>query len=129
MEPDADAERGAEMHAVDTDTLIDPLERAFTDRSTLIQLCLYAMDRARSAGVVERLSEGLREVGVAAVCPDGERFDPAFHEAGGTVATDDPALDGVIVETEVLGFTDCDRLLRAPVVTVLQLRPDLPSSP
>lgn len=57
-----------------------------------------------------------------AVRPDGQRFDPAVHEAGGAVKTDDPALDGVVAETEVVGFTDGGRLLRAPVVTVYTKR-------
>jgi molecular chaperone GrpE (heat shock protein) len=110
------------MIAVTSDTAADPLDRALAERASLIQLCMYAMDRARSAGVVERLSEGLSGIGVEALRPDGTRFDPAHHEAGGTMPTDDPALDGVIAETEVLGFADRDRVLRAPVVTVYQLR-------
>ncbi|MCI2418905.1 nucleotide exchange factor GrpE [Saccharopolyspora sp. K220] len=110
------------MTAVTSDIATDPLDRALAERATLIQLCMYAMDRARSAGVVERLSEGLSDIGVAALRPDGTRFDPAHHEAGGTLPTDDPTLDGVIAETEVLGFADRDRVLRAPVVTVYQLR-------
>lgn len=88
------------------------------ERSTLIQLCLYALDRARSGGVVERLEEGLAGVGVTALRPDGERFDPAVHEAGGTVSTSDAALDGTVAETEVVGFRDGTTLLRAPIVTV-----------
>ncbi len=94
------------------------LEQALTDRQTLIQLCLYALDRARSGGVVERLEHGLAGIGVRALRPDGERFDPAVHEAGGAVATDDAALDGLVAETEVVGFADHDRVLRAPIVTV-----------
>ncbi|MEV5715252.1 nucleotide exchange factor GrpE [Amycolatopsis mediterranei] len=94
------------------------LERALADRQALIQMCLYALDRARSGGVVERLEEGLAAIGVQALRPDGERFDPARHEAGGAVPTEDPALDGVVAETEVTGFADHDRLLRAPIVTV-----------
>jgi molecular chaperone GrpE len=94
------------------------LERALADRQALIQMCLYALDRARSGGVVERLEEGLAAIGVQALRPDGERFDPARHEAGGAIPTDDPALDGVVAETEVTGFADHDRLLRAPIVTV-----------
>ncbi|MFI0464783.1 nucleotide exchange factor GrpE [Saccharopolyspora sp. 5N102] len=120
--PDADAEVGTDMTAVTSDVVMDQLDRALTERATLIQLCMYAMDRARSAGVVERLSEGLSGIGVSALRPDGTRFDPAHHEAGGITPTDDPALDGVIAETEVLGFADRDRVLRAPVVTVYQLR-------
>jgi hypothetical protein len=97
---------------------ITDLERALADRQALIQMCLYALDRARSGGVVERLEEGLAAIGVQALRPDGERFDPARHEAGGAIPTEDPALDGIVAETEVTGFADHDRLLRAPIVTV-----------
>jgi molecular chaperone GrpE (heat shock protein) len=93
-------------------------EQALAERRALIGMCLYALDRARSAGVAARLEEGLAEVGVRAVRPDGERFDPAVHEAGGTAPTDDPALVGLIAETEVPGFTDRGQSLRAPIVIV-----------
>lgn len=126
VEPDADVEWGTDMTAVDSTTIADPLDRALADRASLIRLCMYAMDRARSAGVVERLSEGLDAIGVSALRPDGVRFDPVYHEAGGTVGTDDPDLDGLIAETEVLGFADRDRILRRPIVTVHQLRPRPP---
>jgi len=94
------------------------LDQALAERRALVQLCLYALDRARSAGVVERIEEGLAGIGVRAVRPDGDRFDPSRHEAGGTVSTDDQTLDGVVAETEVVGFTDRDRPLRPPIVTV-----------
>ncbi|SHE59884.1 nucleotide exchange factor GrpE [Streptoalloteichus hindustanus] len=98
------------------------VNQALAERRALVRLCVYAWDRARSAGVAERIEEGLAGIGVAAVRPDGERFDPAHHEAGGTTPTDDPALDGVIAETEVVGFLDRGQLLRAPVVTVYRAR-------
>ena len=94
------------------------LDQALAERKSLVQLCLYALDRAKSAGVVERLEEGLAGVGVAAIRPDGVRFDPAYHEAGGTVATTDETLDGVVAETEVVGFSDRGEVLRVPIVTV-----------
>jgi len=94
------------------------LEQVLAERRTLVQLCLYALDRARSPGVVERLEEGLAGVGVTALRPDGIRFDPAFHEAGGTVATTDETLDGLVAETEVVGFADRGEVLRVPIVTV-----------
>nr|WP_240519576.1 nucleotide exchange factor GrpE [Amycolatopsis antarctica] len=100
----------------------DSLPQALADRQALIQMCLYALDRARSGGVVERLEEGLAAIGVRALRPDGERFDPAVHEAGGAVPTGDPALEGTVAETEVVGFADHDKLLRAPVVTVYTRR-------
>ncbi|GAB2739164.1 hypothetical protein GCM10027174_10530 [Salinifilum aidingensis] len=98
-------------------------DSAVQERARLIELCLYAVDRARSAGVVERLTLGLAEVGVVALRPDGAWFDPAQHEAVGTVDTADPALDGVIAGTEVPGFTDRAQVLRAPAVTVYRFRP------
>jgi len=94
------------------------IDQALAERRSLVQLCLYALDRARSAGVVERLEEGLAGVGVDAIRPDGVRFDPTYHEAGGTVATADESLDGVVAETEVVGFSDRGEVLRAPIVTV-----------
>lgn len=94
------------------------LDQALAERRSLVQLCLYALDRAKSPGVVERLEEGLSGVGVAAIRPDGVRFDPAHHEAGGTVATTDETLDGVVAETEVVGFADRGEVLRVPIVTV-----------
>jgi hypothetical protein len=98
------------------------LEQALADRRSLIQLCLYAMDRARSGGVVERIEHGLAEIGVRALRPEGDRFDPALHEAGSVVPTDEVKLDGVVAETEVVGFADHDRLLRAPIVAVYAKR-------
>ncbi|GAA1196393.1 nucleotide exchange factor GrpE [Prauserella alba] len=100
---------------------IEP-EQALADRQALIQLCLYAMDRAHSDGVAERIEKGLAAVGVHALRPDGARFDPAQHEAGGAVRTEDARLEGTVAETEVPGFVDHDRLLRAPVVTVYTRR-------
>ncbi len=97
-------------------------QRALADRHALIQLCLYAMDRARSGGVAERIEQGLAGIGVHAMRPDGQRFDPSVHEAGGAVPTDDVTLEGTVAETEVVGFVDHDRLLRAPVVTVYTRR-------
>ncbi|WP_329053632.1 nucleotide exchange factor GrpE [Amycolatopsis sp. NBC_01488] len=123
---EADTEQGTDGATAASDTDVHPLQqpvvsdlgRALADRQALIQMCLYALDRARSGGVVERLEAGLAAIGVQALRPDGQRFDPARHEAGAAIPTEDPALDGVVAETEVTGFADHDRLLRAPIVTV-----------
>lgn len=94
------------------------VQRLRDERAALIQLCLYALDRAHSCGVAVRIEEGLADVGVTALRPESEPFDPARHEAGGTVSTSDMALANTVAETEVVGFADGNTLLRAPVVTV-----------
>lgn len=98
------------------------LDQALAERRSAVELCLYAFDRARSSGVAERIERGLAQLGVRAVRPDGLPFDPAQHEAAGAVPTEDPRLDGVVADTEVVGFTDHGRPLRAPVVLVYQRR-------
>jgi hypothetical protein len=102
----------------DTDVTSALLDQALGERRTLVQLCLYALDRARSAGVTERIEEALASVGVTALRPDGDKFDPTLHEAGGTVDTESAELDGTVAETEVVGFSDRGTTLRVPIVTV-----------
>lgn len=91
---------------------------AAEERSAAVRLCLYAVDRARSLGVADRLLAGLADIGVTAVRPDGEVFDPARHEAGSIVPTDDPRLHGTVAATELVGFADRGRLVRVPIVAV-----------
>ncbi|MBM7770952.1 hypothetical protein JOD54_001156 [Actinokineospora baliensis] len=93
-------------------------DQAIAERLALVSLALYAHDRARSSGVAERIEEGLADVGVVALRPDGDRFDPAHHEAGGTLVTEDEGLQGTVAETEVVGFSDRGQVLRPPIVTV-----------
>ena len=88
------------------------------ERRLLIDLLIYAWDRARSPGVWERLSAGLEQVGVEVIRPDGEPFDPASHEVGGVEPTTDPARHNTVAETEAVGFRDRGRLVREPVVVV-----------
>lgn len=88
------------------------------ERRSLIELIVYAYDRARSSGVTERLTEGLAAVGVSVQQPDGEPYDPQRHEVGGVVPTADPALQDTIAETELVGFTDRGTVIREPIVVV-----------
>ena len=90
------------------------------ERAALIELCLYAYDRARSAAIAVRIEDGLARVGVRAIRPDSTRFDPAVHEAGGIEATHDASLDGTVAQTELTGFADGATILRIPVVTVFK---------
>jgi molecular chaperone GrpE len=93
-------------------------QNAAVERRILIDLLIYAWDRARSAGVLERLTSGLAQVGVEVIRPDGELFNPEEHEVGGVESTSDPLLHNTIAETESAGFRDRDRLIREPVVVV-----------
>jgi hypothetical protein len=95
--------------------------RADTDRNTLIQAVIYVRDRVTSKALADRLGTALRDAGVETLEPTGVRFDPAHHEAGGSVPSDDPAKVGSIAAVEVPGYADRGgRILRAPVVTVYQ---------
>lgn len=101
----------------------DPAEHdPADDRRSLIDLVIYAYDRTTSTGIRARLAEGLAAVGVTAVQPDGEPFDPGRHEAGGTEPTDDPALHDRIAETERPGFVDGEHVIREPIVVVYRRR-------
>lgn len=93
-------------------------EQLARERARLIDLLVYAWDRARSPGVWERLTVGLAEVGVTVLRPDGEPFDPNRHEVGGVEPTDEDALVDTVAETEVAGFSDRGRVLREPIVVV-----------
>lgn len=88
------------------------------ERRQLIELLMYAWDRARSPGVWERLTDGLAAVGVTVLRPDGEPFDPNAHEVGGIELTDDDALVDTVAETELAGFADRGVVIREPVVVV-----------
>lgn len=96
------------------DAEIDPA----AERRALLELLVYAWDRARSPGVHERLAAGLAGVGVSVLRPDGEPYDPTRHEVGGVQPTEDEALLGTVAETELVGFADRGAVLREPVVVV-----------
>jgi hypothetical protein len=91
------------------------------ERLMLIELCLYARDRVSSAAVGDRIDAGLTDIGITPLRPDGERFDPAVHEAAATVSTDDPSLHDLIAETEVPGYADRGVVVRPPVVSVYRM--------
>lgn len=116
-EPPAWPESDALIDSADVPQLPDP-SAADAERRQLIELLMYAWDRARSPGVWERLAEGLAAVGVTVLRPDGEPFDPNAHEVGGVEPTDDEAKVGTVAETEVAGFADRGTVIREPVVVV-----------
>jgi len=94
--------------------------QARKERATLVETCIYVRDRATSKAIADRLGWALQQVGVAEVAPTGVAFDPAFHEAGGALVTEDPRQAGTVAAVEIPGYTDRGAVLRAPVVTVYQ---------
>jgi hypothetical protein len=92
------------------------------DRASLVQTCIYLRDRVTSTALATRLDQTLAQVGVSAVVPTGQQFDPSHHEAGGALPTADAKLVGTIAAVEAPGYADRGVLLRAPVVTVYQRR-------
>ncbi|MFB9662701.1 nucleotide exchange factor GrpE [Glycomyces mayteni] len=88
------------------------------DRTVLVEACVWMRDRATSPALAQHLDGAFVKVGVAQVDATGQRFDPAVHEAGSTVAARGPADEGIIARTEQIGYTDRGRILRHPIVTV-----------
>lgn len=92
--------------------------QADKDRSTLVQTSIYVRDRVTSKAIADRLGWALHEVGVSELSPVGAVFDPALHEAGGSVDTEDPSALGTVAAVETVGYSDRGSVLRVPVVTV-----------
>lgn len=109
---------GVKDEASAVQTVQEPDFEDAAERRALLELLIYAWDRARSPGVWERLTTGLAAIGVIVERPDGAAFDPARHEVGGVQTTDDAALVDTVAETEVVGFTDRGTVLREPIVVV-----------
>jgi molecular chaperone GrpE len=97
---------------------LEHLNRLIEERAKLIEICLYARDRVNSPAAAERIDTSLAGLGITMLRPDGEAFDPALHEASATVPTEDPALHGLIAETELAGYADRGVPVRPPVVSV-----------
>jgi molecular chaperone GrpE len=97
---------------------LERLSQLTAERAKLIEICLYARDRVDSPAAAERIDTSLGELGVTPLRADGELFDPGLHEAAASVPTSDPALHGLVAETELLGYADRGVLVRPPVVTV-----------
>src|SRR6478672_3784141 len=95
------------------------------DRDVLVAACIDACDTVTSQAIRQRLLGALAEVGVTAVeVPAGTRFDPESHRAADILMTEDETLDGLVAETERLGFVDQGRRVRWPEVLVYQTTSD-----
>ncbi|RRR98354.1 nucleotide exchange factor GrpE [Glycomyces terrestris] len=111
---------GAASGAIPVGQLQDAARAAqnTADRTVLVETCIWMRDRATSPALAQHLDGAFAKVGVTPVDATGQRFDPAVHEAGSTVAARGPADEGIIARTEQIGYTDRGRIVRHPIVTV-----------
>jgi molecular chaperone GrpE len=68
-------------------------------------------------GVYKTLVDCLKRMGVAAMRPEGEQFDPNFHEAMLREATDEHP-EGTVIEQLMRGYLLGDQVLRHAMVKV-----------
>jgi molecular chaperone GrpE len=68
-------------------------------------------------GVYKNLVDSLKRLGVASMRPEGEPFDPNYHEAMLREATNDYP-EGTVIEQLVRGYLLDDRVLRHALVKV-----------
>ncbi len=69
--------------------------------------------------MVQRQFLGVLEgLGVSVIKSEGEKFDPALHDASGTENISDPEQDGKIITERLKGYRTKDRVLRPAQVTV-----------
>lgn len=92
--------------------------RAANERDRLVQVLVELGDQLDSVALRSWVTQALDEVGVTTVLADGQRFDPARHQAVDQVATTDPSAVGVVAQTVRAGYVDRERLLRLPQVVV-----------
>lgn len=74
--------------------------------------------------VQRKLEKELSEAGLARMEPEGERFDPEYHDALLTVPTDDPDENDVVSRVLINGYVFGDRVLRPARVEVKKYSPD-----
>jgi hypothetical protein len=113
--PDAARQDDLEIEHADLATRCQRLEE---DRTCLVTGLIELTDLIDSPALRHRAIETLAGAGVEAIDSAGERFDPQRHHAVERVATADPAADGVIAETERLGYEDRGHRARLPDVLI-----------
>lgn len=68
-------------------------------------------------GVYKQLVEGLKKIGVSAMRPEGQAFDPNYHEAVFQEPTNEYE-EGTVIEQVVRGYLLGDKVLRHAMVKV-----------
>lgn len=93
--------------------VLDNLDRALTASSEDSQGIIKGVE------MVQRQFLGVLEgLGVSVIKTQGEKFDPALHDAASTEKVDDPEADGSIITEILKGYRTKDRVLRPSKVIV-----------
>ncbi|MBQ7154189.1 MAG: nucleotide exchange factor GrpE [Synergistaceae bacterium] len=114
----------------------DTRKRAVEDVIISILPVLDNLDRALEAAssedaksilkgveMVQRQFVGVLDtLGVSIIKAEGEKFDPALHDAAGTENVEDPDLDGKVITERLKGYRTKDRVLRPAQVTVGKIK-------
>ena len=94
--------------------VLDNLDRALDAANTEDTASIIKgvdMVRRQFVGVLENL-------GMSIIKSEGEKFDPALHDAAGTENVEDPELDGKVITERLKGYRTKDRVLRPAQVIV-----------
>ncbi|MBQ7220068.1 MAG: nucleotide exchange factor GrpE [Synergistaceae bacterium] len=94
--------------------VLDNLDRALSAASSEDEAGIIKgveMVKRQFVGVLETL-------GVSIIKAEGEKFDPALHDASGTEKVEDSSLDGKVIAEHLKGYRTKDRVLRPAQVIV-----------
>lgn len=122
VERDRQKERAmiTEDNVLDFLPVLDNLDRALAvDPDSEGRSILKGVDMVR-----KQFLSVLESLGVAPIPTNGVPFSPECHEAVAAVATDDPDMNGLVVEEVMTGFRSRDRVLRAAKVRVASFSPE-----
>ena len=94
--------------------VLDNLDRALEAASSEDEASII-----KGVEMVKRQFVGVLEgLGVSVIKSEGEKFDPALHDASGTEKVDDDNLDGKVIAERLKGYRTKDRVLRPAQVVV-----------
>ena len=89
------------------------------DRALMVPEEGSAKDVLTGVRMVQRqFLSSLEELGISTIPTKGQPFDPALHDAAGTMPVDNPEEDGMVVDEQLRGYRTKDRILRAARVMV-----------
>ncbi|MBW2522866.1 MAG: nucleotide exchange factor GrpE [Deltaproteobacteria bacterium] len=119
-----DAEQARQLARAE---LVEKLLPVMDNLDRSVDAAAHSTDGALTAGlelVREQFEQVLQGFGLERFDAEGEPFDPALHEAVGTIPASAPDEDGKVVRQWQAGYRFGDRVLRAAKVQVGRAEPD-----